>query len=35
MRAVCEPCVELAGGELLTDKISFKGITLCIGKLVY
>lgn len=35
VRAVCEPCVELAGGELLTDKISFEGITLCIGKLVY
>jgi len=35
VRAVCEPCVELAGGELLTDKISFEGITLCIGKLIY
>lgn len=32
VRAVCEPCVELAGGELLTDKLSFEGITLCIGK---
>jgi cobalt-precorrin 5A hydrolase len=35
VRAVCEPCVELAGGELLTDKISFEGITLCIGRIVY
>ena len=33
VRAVCEPCVELAGGELLTDKISFEGITLCIGRI--
>lgn len=32
-RAVCEPCVELSGGELITDKLSFEGITLCIGKL--
>lgn len=32
VRAVCEPCVELSGGELLTDKLSFEGITLCIGK---
>jgi cobalt-precorrin 5A hydrolase len=32
IRAVCEPCVELAGGELLTGKISCDGMTLCIGK---
>ncbi|MEG0308615.1 MAG: cobalt-precorrin 5A hydrolase [Clostridium sp.] len=33
VRAVCEPCVELGGGTLLTEKLSFEGITLCIGKL--
>ncbi|MEG1256804.1 cobalt-precorrin 5A hydrolase [Clostridium sp.] len=33
VRAVCEPCVELSGGTLLTEKISFEGITLCIGKI--
>ena len=32
VRAVCEPCAELAGGELLTDKLSFEGITICIGR---
>ncbi len=32
-RAVCEPCVELSGGELITEKLSFEGITLCIGKI--
>lgn len=33
VRAVCEPCVELAGAALLTDKIKADGMTLCIGKL--
>lgn len=33
VRAVCEPCVELSGARLITDKISFEGITLCIGVL--
>lgn len=33
VRAVCEPCVELSGGELLTGKISCDGMTLCIGRL--
>lgn len=31
VRAVCEPCTELEGSRLITDKISFEGITLCIG----
>lgn len=33
VRAVCEPCVELSGGTLLTDKIKDNGMTICIGKL--
>lgn len=32
VRAVCEPCVELSGGELLTGKLSCEGMTLCIGR---
>lgn len=32
VRAVCEPCAELSGGKLLTDKISCDGMTLCIGE---
>lgn len=32
-RAVCEPCVELAGGKLITEKISCDGMTICIGEL--
>jgi cobalt-precorrin 5A hydrolase len=33
VRAVCEPCVELAGGTLLTDKIACEGMTICVGRL--
>lgn len=33
VRAVCEPCVELSGGRLLTYKIKDNGMTICIGKL--
>lgn len=32
VRAVCEPCVELYGAELITDKIPYQGMTLCIGE---
>lgn len=32
VRAVCEPCVQLSGGKLLTQKICINGMTLCIGK---
>jgi cobalt-precorrin 5A hydrolase len=32
VRAVCEPCVELAGGIHLTNKISCEGMTICIGR---
>ena len=32
VRAVCEPCVEIAGGRLLTEKISCEGMTICIGR---
>jgi cobalt-precorrin 5A hydrolase len=35
VRAVCEPCVELSGGQLLSGKISCEGMTLCIGKEAY
>lgn len=31
VRAVCEPCVELEGARLITEKLSFEGITLCVG----
>lgn len=32
VRAVCEPCVELSGGEILFSKLNIEGMTLCIGK---
>ena len=32
VRAVCQPCAELSGGKLLTQKICINGMTLCIGK---
>ncbi|GAA0078405.1 cobalt-precorrin 5A hydrolase [Clostridium sp. CTA-5] len=28
---VCEPCVDLAGGKIIVNKIKDNGITLCIG----
>lgn len=33
IRAVCEPCVELCGGTLLTEKLSLSGMTLCVGRI--
>ncbi len=33
VRAVCEPCVQLAGGINITEKIKKDGMTLCIGEL--
>ncbi|MBC2582902.1 cobalt-precorrin 5A hydrolase [Clostridium sp. DJ247] len=33
VRAVCEPCVELLGGKLITEKIKINGMTICIGEL--
>lgn len=33
VRAVCEPSVELLGGNMITDKLSLDGMTLCIGVL--
>lgn len=33
VRAVCEPCVELSGAEILTEKLSLEGMTLCIGQI--
>jgi len=33
VRAVCEPCVELIGAKLITDKIKANGMTVCIGEL--
>ena len=32
VRAVCEPCVELSGGKLLTQKLCLNGMTLCVGQ---
>jgi len=32
VRAVCEPCVELCGANLLTEKIACDGMTICIGE---
>lgn len=32
VRAVSEPCTELSGGNLLTEKLSCDGMTLCIGE---
>lgn len=34
-RAVCEPCTELSGGKLLTQKICINGMTLCVGQYYY
>ena len=33
VRAVCEPCVELSKGTLLTEKIASDGMTICIGEI--
>jgi cobalt-precorrin 5A hydrolase len=33
VRAVCEPCAELSGGALLTGKIAYDGMTICIGEI--
>jgi Cobalamin biosynthesis protein CbiG len=33
VRAVCEPCVELTGAKLITEKIKANGMTVCIGEL--
>lgn len=33
VRAVCEPCVELLGGRLITEKLKADGMTLCIGEI--
>lgn len=33
VRAVCEPCVELSKGTLLTGKIACDGMTICIGEI--
>ena len=33
VKAVCEPCVELSGGMLLTGKIACNGMTICIGEI--
>ncbi|MPQ42924.1 cobalt-precorrin 5A hydrolase [Clostridium tarantellae] len=33
VKAVCEPCVFLAGGKIIIPKIKFQGITLAIGQL--
>jgi len=32
VRSVCEPCVELSGGDFLSPKLNIEGMTLCIGK---
>ncbi|MBC8061189.1 MAG: cobalt-precorrin 5A hydrolase [Clostridiaceae bacterium] len=32
VRVVCEPCVELSGGELLSAKLNIEGMTICIGR---
>jgi len=32
VRAVCEPCVELYGATLITEKLNCEGMTLCIGE---
>ncbi|ERI91114.1 CbiG protein [Clostridiales bacterium oral taxon 876 str. F0540] len=32
VRAVCEPCVELYGARLITEKLNCEGMTLCIGE---
>ncbi|MTK11234.1 MAG: cobalt-precorrin 5A hydrolase, partial [Clostridiaceae bacterium] len=33
VRAVCEPCVELLGARLVSEKIKANGMTVCIGEL--
>ena len=33
VRAVCEPCAEITGAKLITDKIKANGMTVCIGEL--
>lgn len=33
VRAVCEPCVELLGATLITEKIKANGMTMCIGEI--
>jgi Cobalamin biosynthesis protein CbiG len=33
VRAVCEPCVELMGAKLITEKIKANGMTVCIGEI--
>lgn len=33
VRAVSEPCVELLGAKLITDKIKVNGMTVCIGEI--
>lgn len=33
VRAVAEPCVELLGARLITDKIKIDGMTACIGEI--
>ena len=35
VKAVCEPCVELARGKILVNKLNLSGMTLCIGKEIY
>lgn len=32
VRAVCEPCVELYGARFITEKLSYNGMTICIGE---
>ena len=33
VRAVSEPCVELSGARIISDKMKLDGMTLCIGEL--
>lgn len=33
IRVVCEPCVELCGAQILGEKLSRFGMTLCVGKI--
>ena len=34
VRAVCEPCVELLGAKLITEKIKINGMTICVGQII-
>ena len=34
VRTVCEPCVELQGGHLITGKMKLNGMTLAIGQMI-